>query len=64
MKRDSEKELLIGLEKLCRNARDFQSDAMWLGFMRGEIENILDELTRVRERKEEQKQERKYARRR
>ena len=63
MKSSNEKELLIGLEELCRNARDFQSDAMWLGFMRGEIENILDELARVRKEKEEKKRERKNARR-
>jgi len=63
MKRDSEKELLLGLEELCRNVRDLQSDAMWLGFMRGEVSNVLDELTRVRKEKEEKKRERKNARR-
>ena len=61
MKNNNEKELLLGLEELCRNVRDLQSDAMWLGFMRGEVSNVLDELTRVRKEKEEKKQERKYA---
>ena len=61
MKNNNEKELLLGLEELCRNVRDFQSDAMWLEFMRSEVLGVLDELARVRERKEEQKQERKYA---
>jgi len=36
---------------------------MWLGFMRGEVSNVLDELTRVRKEKEEKKRERKNARR-
>lgn len=63
MKKSNEKELLFGLEELCRNVRDLQSDAMWLGFMRGEVSNVLDELTRVRKEKEEKKRERKNARR-
>lgn len=55
----TEKEYLLQIERLLRNACMCRTDAQWLAFVRGEIEKKLEQLAAMRERKEREKQERK-----
>lgn len=55
----TEKEYLLQIERLLRNACTCRTDAQWLAFVRGEIEKKLEQLAAMRERKEREKQERK-----
>ena len=55
----TEKEYLLQIERLLRNACMYRMDAQWLAFVRGEVEKKLEQLTAMRARKEQEKQERK-----
>lgn len=55
----TEREYLLQIERLLRNACMRRTDAQWLAFVRGEIEKKLEQLAAMRERKEREKQERK-----
>lgn len=55
----TEKEYLLQIERLLRNACMCRTDAQWLAFVRGEIEKKLERLAAMRARKEQEKQERK-----
>lgn len=55
----TEREYLLQIERLLRNACTCRTDAQWLAFVRGEIEKKLEQLAAMRERKEREKQERK-----
>lgn len=55
----TEREYLLQIERLLRNACMCRTDAQWLAFVRGEIEKKLEQLAAMRERKEQEKQERK-----
>ena len=55
----TEREYLLQIERLLRNACMCRTDAQWLAFVRGEIEKKLEQLAAMRERKEREKQERK-----
>lgn len=55
----TEREYLLQIERLLRNACMCRTDAQWLAFVRGEIEKKLEQLAAMRERKERGKQERK-----
>ena len=55
----TEREYLLQIERLLRNACMCRTDAQWLAFVRGEIEKKLEPLAAMRERKEREKQERK-----
>lgn len=55
----TEREYLLQIERLLRNACMCRTDAQWLAFVRGEIEKKLEHLAAMRERKEREKQERK-----
>lgn len=58
-KKRTEVELLRGLEQLCRAVRDYKSDAQFIDFIRSEMGSALDQLTKHREEKEQEKRERK-----
>lgn len=55
----TEREYLLQIERLLRNACMCRTDAQWLAFVRGEIEKKLEQLAAMQERKEREKQERK-----
>lgn len=55
----TEREYLLQIKRLLRNACMCRTDAQWLAFVRGEIEKKLEQLAAMRERKEREKQERK-----
>lgn len=55
----TEREYLLQIERLLRNACMCRTDAQWLAFVRSEIEKKLEQLAAMRERKEREKQERK-----
>lgn len=55
----TEREYLLQIERLLRNACMCRTDAQWLAFVRGEIEKKLEQLAAMRERKEREKQGRK-----
>jgi len=55
----TEREYLLQIERLLRNACMCRTDAQWPAFVRGEIEKKLEQLAAMRERKEREKQERK-----
>mgnify|MGYP006867911739 FL=1 len=55
----TEREYLLQIERLLRNACMCRTDAQWLAFVRGEIEKKPEQLAAMRERKEREKQERK-----
>ena len=55
----TDREYLLQIERLLRNACMCRTDAQWLAFVRGEIEKKLEQLAAMRERKEREKQERK-----
>lgn len=55
----TEKEYLLQIERLLRNACMCRTDAQWLAFVRGEIEKKLEHLAVMRARKEQEKQEKK-----
>ena len=55
----TEREYLLQIERLLRNACMCRTDVQWLAFVRGEIEKKLEQLAAMRERKEREKQERK-----
>lgn len=55
----TEREYLLQIERLLRNACMCRTGAQWLAFVRGEIEKKLEQLAAMRERKEREKQERK-----
>lgn len=59
MPEPTEREYLLQIERLLRNACMCRTDAQWLAFVRGEIEKKLEQLAAMRERKEREKQERK-----
>ena len=55
----TEKEYLLQIERLLRNACMCRTDAQWLAFVRDEIEKKLEQLAAMRARKEQEKQEKK-----
>ena len=55
----TEREYLLQIERLLRNACMCRTDAQWLAFVRGEIEKKLEQLAAMRARKEQEKQEKK-----
>ena len=55
----TEKEYLLQIERMLRNACMCRTDAQWLAFVRGEIEKKLEQLAAMRARKEQEKQEKK-----
>ena len=55
----TEKEYLLQIERLLRNACMCRTDAQWPAFVRGEIEKKLEQLAAMRARKEQEKQEKK-----
>lgn len=55
----TEKEYLLQIERLLRNACMCRTDAQWLAFVRGEIEKKLEQLAAMRARKEQEKHEKK-----
>ena len=55
----TEKEYLLQIERLLRNACMCRTDAQWLAFVRGEVEKKLEQLAAMRARKEQEKQEKK-----
>lgn len=55
----TEKEYLLQIEQMLRNACAFRTDAQWLALVRDEIEKKLEQLAAMRARKEQEKQERK-----
>lgn len=55
----TEKEYLLQIERMLRNACMCRTDAQWLAFVRGEVEKKLEQLAAMRARKEQEKQERK-----
>lgn len=58
-KKRTEVELLRGLEQLCRSVRDYKNNTQFIDFIRSEIGSTLDQLTKHREEKEQEKRERK-----
>lgn len=55
----TEREYLLQIERLLRNACMCRTDAQWLALVRDEIEKKLEQLAAMRARKEQEKQERK-----
>lgn len=51
----TEKEYLLQIERLLRNACMCRTDAQWLAFVRGEAEKKLEQLAAMRARKEQEK---------